>query len=336
VADLEMSPQLSLGAALESADSVLRAGDAAGARTWPTGFRPLDGYLGGGLRAGQLTLLGGSQGLGKTTLALQMLRNIVAAGGTGLYFSYEHDADVVLERFLAMEAAEAAGVNAVTLRAIREVLEHPAGEARGLAARLAHLSGGAEAVHAVANYGRRLHINRSNGATTSAETIAERVAEQVGRGETPVVVVDYLQKVAVPGSQLGELERVTLVVEALKDLALYARVPVLAVVASDREGLASGRRMRIQHLRGASSLAYEADVVLLMNDKFDVVARHHLVYDVGNADRFHNYVVLSVEKNRTGLDRLDLQFRKHFDHSRFDPEGSIVEEQLVDERVFVE
>jgi replicative DNA helicase len=38
-------------------------------------------------------------------------------------------------------------------------------------------------------------------------------------------------------------------------------------------------------MRGAAALAYEADVVLLLNEKFDVVARHHLVYDLGNIDR---------------------------------------------------
>ena len=56
---------------------------------------------------------------------------------------------------------------------------------------------------------------------------------------------------------------------------------MLAVVASDKEGIASGRRMRVHHLRVRRSLAYEADVVLVINDKFDVVARHHLVFDVG-------------------------------------------------------
>jgi replicative DNA helicase len=111
---------------------------------------------------------------------------------------------------------------------------------------------------------------------------------------------------------------------------------VLAIVAADLEGIVAGKRMRVQHLRGSSALAYEADVLLLLNDKYDVVARQHLVYDVGNVERFRDWVVLSIEKNRTGLDHIDLEFRKRFDQGRFDTLGQPVKEQLTDERVYVE
>ena len=46
--------------------------------------------------------------------------------------------------------------------------------------------------------------------------------------------------------------------------------------------------------------------------------------------------MVSIEKNRTGIDRIDLEFRKRFEQGRFETEGSPVSEQLVDERVFVE
>jgi replicative DNA helicase len=150
------------------------------------------------------------------------------------------------------------------------------------------------------------------------------------------VVVDYIQKIAVPDGPDTEDERTTIVVEALKDLALDLDVPLLAIVAADKEGLASSGRLRIHHLRGTSALAYEADVVLMLNDKYDVVARHHLVYDVTNAERFRGWVVMTIEKNRSGLDRIDLEFRKVFEQGRFDADGAPVAEQLVDERVFVE
>ena len=54
-----------------------------------------------------------------------------------------------------------------------------------------------------------------------------------------------------------------------------------------------------------------------------------------NAEHFREWVVVSIEKNRNGMDNVDLEFRKHFEHSRFDPNGSSVIEQLVDERIFV-
>lgn len=322
---------------LVSSDEHLTAGESAAARVWATGFDPLDTYLTGGLRSGELTLLGGPQGLGKTTWALQLIRNVVADGECAIYFSYEHDAPLVLERVLAVEAGLQMGVEALPLKRIREAMEASDGRTGSLADRLRETNGGADAVRAVQDWGDRLFVHRSSGSATTIEVIREAVdTVRAVTGAAPLVVVDYLQKVAMPDGPDFEDERVTSTVEALKDLSLDADVPVVAIVAADREGIASGRRLRTHHLRGSSALAYEADVVLLFNDKYDVVARHHLIYDVSNAERFRNFAVMSIEKNRNGLDRIDLEFRKRFEQGRFEPEGRVVAEQLVDERVYVE
>jgi replicative DNA helicase len=333
-----MADQLfSLSDVLAATDRRLDAGLTAAARVTPTGFHPLDTYLGGGLRAGELTLLGGPQGLGKTTMALQMLRNVVVSGGTGIYFSFEHDPATVLERFIAIEAASRYGIDAVPLRRIREAMESMDGHNGGLAQRLSHTPGGAEAVDAVEKYATRLHIHRASGGATDLGSIKDVVNAVIAdTGSAPLVVVDYLQKIPVLSQAMTEEDRITTVGQGLKDLALERDVAVFAVVASDKDGITSGRRMRVYHFRGAAALAYEADVVLVINDKYDVVARHHLVFDVGNAERYRDYAVVSVEKNRTGIDRIDLEFRKRFEQGRFETEGGPVSEQLVDERVFVE
>src|SRR6266508_4895909 len=46
----------------------------------PLGFTPMDKTIGAGLRSGELLLIGGAQGTGKTTMALQMARNIASGG----------------------------------------------------------------------------------------------------------------------------------------------------------------------------------------------------------------------------------------------------------------
>ena len=324
-----------LASVLETSEKALRAGRSAAPRVWPTGYDPLDPYLGGGLRAGELTLLGGPQGLGKTTWALQMMRNMAAAGTPVSYFSFEHDEQTLLERLICIESGERDGIEGLKLRQVRQALESEDAKA-GLGERLAKHAGGADAVKAVSAWAELVNLHRSSGATTSLDVIRSSVEAAAKAGSSPVVVVDYLQKVAVPDRDLGETDRVTIIVEGLKDLALQFEVPVLAIVAADREGIVAGKRLRVHHLRGSSALAYEADVVLLLNDKYDVVARHHLVYDVGNAERFRDWAVLTIEKNRTGLDRIDLEFHKRFDQGRFDTAGKAVTEQLIDERVFVE
>jgi replicative DNA helicase len=70
----------------------------------PLGFTPLDKTIGTGLRAGELLLIGGAQGTGKTTMALQMARNIASGGQANvLYFFFELDELYLLNRLIAME-----------------------------------------------------------------------------------------------------------------------------------------------------------------------------------------------------------------------------------------
>jgi hypothetical protein len=47
-------------------------------------------------------------------------------------------------------------------------------------------------------------------------------------------------------------------------------------------------------------------------------------------------VILSIEKNRSGSNMVHLEFEKVFKQARFNPEGGRVEEELIDERIFVE
>jgi replicative DNA helicase len=305
---------------------------------WPTGYEALDEALGGGLRGGSLTLLAGPQGLGKTTFALQLARNSAVDNQAVVYFCYEHEPQYLLERLVALEAGEIADFDAPTITEIRSAFEGRDGEEGDLATRLRETVGGVAALHRLAEYADTMHLHRSTGAETTLDVIKEVVARvRAFTGKPPLVVVDYLQKVSVPGADnLAEDEQVTIVVEGLKDLAIEERCPIFAIVAGDKEGIEVGKRMRAVHMRGSTALAYEPDVLLLLNNKVDVVARHHLVYDVNNMDKFRQWVVLTIEKNRLGRDHIDLEFQSRFEQSRFESAGRIVSEKLVDERVYTE
>lgn len=326
-----------LAQVLQEANGRLRAGSHAATRVWPTGFEALDKAIDGGFRSGELILLGGPQGLGKTTFALQVARNVAEAGRPVLYFCYEHDPLSLLERLVALEAGEFGDIEAPDRRRIRRAFEASDGRSGSLSERLDDTVGGLEALERVQKYADRLLLHRSTGSSTSVAKIRSAVQQaRQATGMLPFVAVDYLQKVKVPDALMVEEERVTTIVESLKDLSLDLDIPVLAVVAADRDGIAAGKRLRVSNLRGSSALAYEADTVLILNHKYDVVARHHLVYDIGNAERFRQWAVLSIEKNRSGRDGIDLEFRKRFEQSRFESKGHVVVEKLVDERVFVE
>ena len=51
-------------------------------------------------------LIGGAQGSGKTTMSLQIARNIAQSGQANvLYICFEHDEEYLLNRMMAMESA---------------------------------------------------------------------------------------------------------------------------------------------------------------------------------------------------------------------------------------
>lgn len=69
---------------------------AAGRR--PIGIGEVDRVLGGGLVPGSVTLLGGEPGVGKSTLLLQALATMTAAGATALYVAAEESPEQVRMR----------------------------------------------------------------------------------------------------------------------------------------------------------------------------------------------------------------------------------------------
>lgn len=332
-----MDPKLTpLSEVLDRVDSRLLDPEAA-VHLWPTGFDVLDQELGGGLRSGSLNLLAGAQGEGKTTYALQIARNNARDGRPVVFFSFELEAETLLTKLVSAEAAEATPSSLpLSVYQVRGAFEDSDGMSGGLPERLAQYNGGLAALEAVSSYASRLHIHRSTTTHTSMDVITAAVKDVLAEYDTPpLVVVDYLQKVSTP-DHLTEEEQVTYTTERLKDLAIEFECPVLAISASDRAGLEPGTRMRARNLRGSTALAYEADVVLILSNKANVVARHHLMFAANDGDDFRHWSVLTIEKNRSGQTGGELEFRKHFECGRFLPEGHKVTEKLVDERVYVE
>jgi replicative DNA helicase len=321
---------------LEQLDGDVRAGRSNGLRGIPTGCSPLDSYLHGGMRVGELFLLGGAQGVGKSTWALQVARHVAAAGhGRALYVCYEHSEEFLLERLIAMESALDGDETPIAVGDLRNLLAARAeagGADQGIGGLLGELGQAQPVLKRLATYEERLFLVKA-GAMTTVEAIGSLARACPGEGPL-VVVVDYLQKVSVYPDPPSEEEQVRRTVEGLKELAMSQSVVVLAVVAADAEGV-KAQRMRIHHLRGDTSLAYEADVVLILNDKHRAVARHHVVYQPNVAEGFHSWVVFSLEKNRGGVDGIDFELRKRFAYACFDPAGGFLSEQLVDGRLYL-
>ena len=90
-----------LSAVLRRVDAV--ADGAAPTDGIPTGFPSLDRLMGGGLRAGDLCVIGGDVGSGKSALALAVAMRAAQGGHAALFCTTEATAERVTERMLAIE-----------------------------------------------------------------------------------------------------------------------------------------------------------------------------------------------------------------------------------------
>ena len=296
----------------------------------PTGFDLLDDVLAGGVRQGEVMVVGGKPGVGKTIACLQWARSMARRGIVAVYLCFEHDDISLVSRLLSCELGDVLATAAPQGSSLRD---------DELQARIRDVAAGAitlrealdsdplldEAHRRLVAYADHLVLITGSGAHTDVNAIRDVTQEYAGR---PVALfVDYVQKVPVFGMAGREGERVGRVIEGLKQLALDQKLAVIAVAAADQAGL-DARRLHLRHFRGSTALAYEADSIVVLNEKLAVVSRAHLAYSPTRAEEFHRHVVFSVEKNRNGSSDINLEFEKDFGHYRFHPRGRWVADRL--------
>lgn len=330
----------------EANDMVVR-GDLTEFVPLATGFDPLDGLIGGGLRKTELVLLGGAQGIGKTILTLQMARNVAMRSGQfAFYLSYEHTETHLMNRLLCLESINPPEMdikNGVRLKDLYDIIiaERAKSTLRGgadgggsLQTILRENGKTSMALARMNRYADRLILVKASPAVTTLRAIREMTARLCdATGGNVTVFVDYLQKVAIhPERATDEAEKVTIVVEGLKDTALALGVPVFAIVAADREGL-KANRLHLFHLRGSSALDYECDIAIIMNNKYHILSKEHVAFNPYQARQYRDWVVFTIEKNRAGRAMQDMEFQLHAPFFAFDPRGQRVQQQLIDEKI---
>lgn len=249
----------------------------------PTGFAELDKILGGGLHPESLMLVGGTPGVGKTIFVMQAARNIAARGDAiACVVCFEHSEVYLYQRLLCMESALDGNIeNAITLNEILAVMEE---EGPSLETLLNRSSSARDAWERFVTYWEQIYFVKGHPSKTTLKVFDNYLSHLKTRGERVVLFVDYLQKVPVPftGVELTPEKQIRIVTEGLKNLAMAHHIPIVAVAASDAEGL-KNERVRFQDLWDGSSVQYEPDVAVMLNRGVK-----------------ENEVVMSVEKNRMG------------------------------------
>ncbi len=191
-----------------------------------TGIGELDRVLGGGLVPGALVLLGGSPGIGKSTLTNMVLGNLAAAGRRTLYVSGEESAEQV------------------RLRAERLVLNPAAqGADPGAGPALVATLPGETPARAAENLNPALQVPIL--AETDLETVLGTLA-----GESPdVCVIDSVQTLnaAELSGAPGSVGQVREVAGRIMELAKARQIAVILVGHVTKDGALAGPRV-LEHL----------------------------------------------------------------------------------------
>ena len=163
---LGLSFPKTLSQVVTEADARVAAGQLKDYRSIPTGFDPLDTVIGGGLHPGELMLVGGRQGIGKTIFALQVARNIALSGqARSCYICFEHDEEYLLDRLICFESVASlppteSGLDLTTLH--RQVASARPLQAAGLSAILSTDPSADRAMQKIAGYWQRLLLSKGN------------------------------------------------------------------------------------------------------------------------------------------------------------------------------
>jgi len=206
----------------------------------PTGSPRLDALLGGGLFRGEMYVLAGRPGMGKTTFGLAVARRVAARGEPVLFVSLEMPAYCLTAKRVAMDA----GVSYTEL--LRGGLS-PEDETDALRA-------------AAALDDQPLYLLEDAGTVAEIARAAARVPG------LRLIAVDYLGLLRA-GERCGNrYEEITRVSAELRALAKRLDLPVLALAQLNRETAArADKRPTLADLRDSGAIEQDAGGVLLLH-----------------------------------------------------------------------
>ena len=224
----------------------------------PTGFDELDAALDGGLYEG-LYIFGAVSSLGKTTLVTQIADQIAQAGTDVLVFSLE------MARYEIM----AKSISRHTFQAARRPggYEEGAKTTRGITAGKRYTEYSQEeknhimaAIDEYGQYAGHIYINEGIG-DIGAEEIRQTVRDHIlFTGNTPVVVIDYLQIMAPNNDRATDKQNTDKAVLELKRLSRDIKTPVVAVSSFNRASYDAPVTMAAFKESGA--IEYSSDVLI--------------------------------------------------------------------------
>jgi hypothetical protein len=308
---------LNLNEAAASVAGYIGRGDTSIFEPVQTGFPILDKLMGGsddmqgGFYPEDFWLLAGAQGIGKTSLALQMAHNMGSQGVLAIFVCYEHTPITLWERMLCQASGaiykEGKGgreeelVSISSLRNVyRSMIEDYQGEdfsqEKLIDELLTQLPKPKELWAEFTKSAAHVWLIKGDLLYTSPAALEAYVKMAKEEGHQRIALfVDYVQRIPVPpqhGRLLETMERIEFALRALKGIAMTHLVPVVGVSAADAEGLRGGR-IHLENMWGNATMQYEPDGALVMNKD----------HEENNSEQIR----IAIEKNRRGESEIEVR-----------------------------
>lgn len=238
-----------------------------------TGFKDLDDKL-AGFQKSDLVILAARPSMGKTALALDIVRQTSTSHGTPVVvFSLEMSGQQLVDRMIAAESR----VNAWQLRTGRLSIDAEFDRIRDSLDRLSKAP---------------IFIDDQPGNNIlKMRSVARRIKREKGLG---LIVVDYLQLMTPINTRNSDsaVQQVTELSRSLKHLARELDVPVLALSQLSRAVEQRGGKPRLSDLRDSGSIEQDADVVMFIH-------REDKYKDEPDPNKI-NVAEILIEKHRNG------------------------------------
>ncbi len=240
----------------------------------PTGFAKVDEFT-GGLKKGEMFVLAARPSIGKTTLGLNVIRNVAlhpTHPRSVAFFSLEMTEQQIARRLLCTEA---------------QVSESAFWNHSFLDSDLDKLTRAAEKIESA-----KIWIDPTGG--LSIAELRAKARRLVSQHKVELVVIDYLQLMTADERVESRQQEVAKISGGIKKLAKDLNIPVLVLAQLNREidkNSSPNARPKLAHLRESGAIEQDADIVTFLHR---------------NRDEAKNNAVTSVEaewiveKNRNG------------------------------------
>ena len=236
-------------------------------KTISTGLRHLDRMLAGGLRAGELMVIGARPKMGKTALVLSLARAMAREHGV-LVLSQEMPVTELVARNVA-------ALGRINLADLRRGTEMPAAVWDGVTEAAEHMRG--------------LQLVLDDQRALTLMDVRRKMVDAKRRHGVDVVIIDFLQLMAGEGDNRNqELDRIS---NGLKAMAGEFGVAVILLSQLSREADKRAGPPVMTDLRDSGAIEAAADIIALLFREFA-----HPLGDKGEAWKHHAQLEI-VQRN---------------------------------------